>query len=138
MVHDYPARWDTVTPPFTEGRGKEKFYLYCRQNGLWPKEVGGHDPEKEPAFFVQYCPVRNVAANYPPTLLLHGDRDTDVPYRQSVLMAEAFSRNNVEHELITMEGRGHNFDAEMDDSMVREAFTKVLAFLDMHTKTKEA
>ena len=84
-----------------------------RQNGLWPKEVSGHDPEKDPAFFIQYCPVGNVSANYPPTLLLHGNCDTDVPYQQSVQMAEAFSRNNVEHELITMEGQGHDFDREM-------------------------
>ena len=27
------------------------FYLYCRQHGFWPKEVVGHDPEKEPRAF---------------------------------------------------------------------------------------
>ena len=78
------------TEPY-EGRGKEHFYLYCRQNGLWPQEVGGRDPEKEPEFFVPYCPVQNVGADYPPTLLLHGTDDTDVPYQQSVLMAQAFT-----------------------------------------------
>ena len=125
------------TEPY-EGRGKEKFYLYCRQNGLWPQEVSGHDPDREPAFFVQYCPVRNVTAETPPTLLLHGDRDTDVPYQQSVLMAEALSRHNIEHELITMEGLGHGFDSEMDDPAVRDAFARVMAFLGMHTNTRDA
>src|ERR1041385_6786257 len=24
-----------------------RFYLYCRQHGLWPREVAGHDPDKE-------------------------------------------------------------------------------------------
>jgi acetyl esterase/lipase len=141
MVSEKESGRATIGPMCTEpyeGRGKEKFYLYCRQNGLWPKEISGHDPEKEPAFFVQYCPVQNVDASYPPTLLLHGNRDTDVPYQQSVLMAEAFARNNVEHELITMEGRGHCFDNEMDTPTVKDAFTKILAFLDMHTSTKEA
>lgn len=118
----------------TEGRGKDKFYLYCRQRGLWPNEVGGHDPQKEPAFFVPYCPVQNVCADYPPTLLLHGDRDTDVPYEQSVLMANELARHRVEHELITMPGRGHGFDGAMDDPLVRDAFGRVLAFLDRHTK----
>ena len=47
-------------------------------------------------------------------------------------MAEAFSCNNVEHELITMGGQGHGFDGEMDDPTVIDAFAKVLAFLDMH------
>lgn len=124
------------TEPY-EGRGKEKFYLYCRQNGLWPKEVSGLGPEKEPAFFDQYCPVQNVGASYPPTMLLHGDCDTDVPYQQSVLMAEALSRNSVEHELITMEGQGHGFDIEIDNPTVRHAFARVLAFLDKHTNKKE-
>ena len=123
------------TAPY-EGRGKEKFYLYCRQNGLWPKEVSGHDPEKEPAFFIPYCPVQNVDAAYPPTLLLHGDQDTDVPYQQSVLMAEAFSRNQVVHELITMAGHDHGFDRAMDEPAVKDAFGKVLAFLDRQTSTK--
>jgi len=49
-------------------------------------------------------------------------------------MAEEFSRHKVEHEVITMKDRGHGFDREMDDQMVKNAFTKVLAFLDKHTK----
>ena len=68
-------------------------------------------------------------------MLLHGNRDTDVPYQQSVLMADAYSRNNVEHELITMEDQGHGFDKEMDNPTVRHAFAKVLAFLDKHTNS---
>lgn len=134
------GRWlsgPVITEPY-EGRGKEKFYLYCRQNGLCSQEISGHNPVEDPSFFVPYCPVRNVTCNYPPTMLLHGDRDTDVPYQQSILMAEEFSRYNVEHELITMEGLGHRFDIEMDDPMVRNAFFKVLDFLAIHTKTKEA
>jgi dipeptidyl aminopeptidase/acylaminoacyl peptidase len=98
--------------------------------------VAGRDPAREPSFFVRYCPLRNVTADYPPTLLLHGDRDTDVAYEQSVLMAEELSRHNVEHELITMEGRGHGFDAEMDDPLVQDTFAKVLAFLDRQTKSE--
>ena len=140
MVSEEESGRATIGPICTEpyeGRGKDKFYLYCRQNGLWPQEVSGHDPEKEPAFFVQYCPLQNVTPHYPPTLLLHGDRDTDVPYRQSVLMAEALSHNNVKHELITMAGLGHGFDRDMDNSTVSDAFTRVLAFLNRHTSTKE-
>jgi len=117
-----------------EGRGKEKFYLYCRQNGLWPLEVSGHDPDEEPSFFVPYSPARNVTADYPPVLLLHGDRDTDVPYDLSVMMERELSRHGVRHELVTMARRGHGFDHEMDDSQVIDAFGKVLAFLDEQLK----
>lgn len=111
-------------------RNRDHLYLYYRQNGLWSNEVGGHDPMTEPDFFVPYCPVHNVDSNYPPTLLLHGDQDTDVPYAQSVQMASALALRGVPHELATMEGYGHGFDGKMDDPEVKSAFQRALAFLD--------
>ena len=120
------------TAELYEGRGKGGLYLYCRQQGLWPLAVGGVDPAAEPSFFTPYCPVQHVAPDYPPTLLLHGDVDTDVPYAQSVLMAAALSQHRVRHELVTMAGLGHGFDGQMDDAPVKEAFDRVLAFLDEH------
>src|SRR5690606_34848053 len=78
------------------------FYLYCRQNGFWPREVGGKDPGEDPAWFSQFCPAQNVTRSYPPTLLIHGDQDTDVPYEQSVQMAAALQQHGVEHELMIL------------------------------------
>ncbi len=129
------GRWlagPVISEPYA-GRGKDKLYLWCRQNGFWPQVVGGQSPTENPGFFAQYCPARNVGADCPPTLLLHGDMDTDVPYDQSVLMAHELSRQNVEHRLITMAGLGHGFDREMDNPVVAAAFADVLAFLDRHT-----
>lgn len=119
-----------ITEPYP-GRGKEKFYLYCRQNGLWPQEVGGRDPATDPAFFVPYCPVEQVTADYPPTLLLHGDCDTDVPYEQSVLMATVLANQGVTHELITIPDGEHGFDAD-PAAPVQAAFAQVLNFLAEH------
>jgi acetyl esterase/lipase len=119
-------------------RAESPIYLYCRQNGLWPNVVGGHDPAEHPEFFVPYCPVRNagpdaiVEPGYPPTLLLHGDQDTDVPYPQSVLMAQELSRQGIEHELITIRDGPHGFDGDLNAPQVREAFDAVLAFLTRH------
>ncbi len=112
-----------------EAPGRERFYLYCRQHGLWPREVVGHDPDSEPKAFDPWCPVRHVGADYPPTLLLHGDQDTDVPYQQSVMMAEALARAGVEHELITIPGAGHVFDRE-DNEATRQAFSRVMSFVN--------
>ncbi len=120
------------------GHGMDKFYLYCRQNGLWPQEVGGRDPEEDASFFVPYCPVKNVSADYPATLLLHGDEDTDVPCEQSVQMSEALARHQVMHELISLPGKGHGFDQEMDEPEVQNAFSTVLAFLDTHPRAGRA
>jgi len=126
----------TGTP--SEGSALEeryRFYLYCRQQGLWPREVTGHDPDEEPEWFDSFCPVRNVTAEYPPTLLLHGDQDTDVPYEQSVLMTEALERHGVEHELISVPDRGHGFDVDgegMRDPAIYRVFDRLLAFLETH------
>ena len=106
-----------------------RFYLYCRQNGFWPKEVAGHDPDTDPQALDRFCPVRNITAEYPPTLLLHGDKDTDVPYEQSVLMAKKLSGAGVKHELITIPDGQHGFDARFQDPVVAKAFDQVITFL---------
>jgi len=113
-------------------RAESPIYLYCRQNGLWPNVVGGHDPALEPVFFAPYCPEQNVGPDYPPTLLLHGDQDTDVPYQQSVEMAAVLSRQGIENRLITIENGPHGFDRNTGDPQVQAAFDAVLAFLDKH------
>jgi len=115
-----------------ENAGRWPFYLYCRQQGLWPREVGGHDPAVDPGAFISFCPVRNVDPDYPPTLLLHGDQDTDVPYAQSVLMSAALQRGGVAHELVTQAGGEHEFDGTMEDPAVAHQFSRVLTFLDRH------
>jgi acetyl esterase/lipase len=121
------------SPPGGSNRGR--FYLYCRQRGLWPREVTGHDPTTEPGVLAPYCPLHNVTAAYPTTLLLHGDDDTDVPYEQSVLMAAALARAGVEHQLLTIPGGEHGFDGRLDDPVVAAAFAQVLTFLERHVLT---
>ncbi len=117
-----------ISEPY-EGRNKDKCYLYCRQNGLWPLAVGGRDSHDEPEFFSPYCAVQNVTSDYPPTMLLHGDNDTDVPYHLSVTMAEELTKHGVTNELVTMTDYGHGFDGYTDDPVVRAAFDRGLEFV---------
>jgi acetyl esterase/lipase len=118
--------------PVSEGAPeRSRFYLYCRQQGLWPREVVGLDPDGDPRLFDPYCPVRTVDADFPPTLLLHGTADTDVPYQQSVDMAAALARAGVAHELVTIPDGGHGFDRDAvpDDSPAGRALRTALDFL---------
>lgn len=118
--------------------GRRDYYLWCRQNGLWSLKVGGHDPEEEPEWFTPYSPEMNVKSRgkkYPPTLLLHGDADTDVPYAQSVLMARRLKSAGVEHELITISGGPHGFDHSPEMASNKEvsgAYDSVMAFLSKY------
>ncbi len=130
LVSEADARKGIGQKETTNGGGKERgaFYLYCRQTGRWPQEVIGYDLKKEPRAFDRFCPVRNVTRAYPPTLLWHGDKDTDVPFEQSMEMAVELKRNHVEHELVIVPGAGHGF------GMTEEQFEKVLGFLRKHVK----
>jgi len=111
-----------------------RFYLYTRQQGVWPIEVAGYDPDNEPEKFDPYCPVRNVTKDYPPTLLLHGDADTDVPFEQSVDMAKELERHGVQYEFIALAGLGHGFDYAMQDPVIVKTFESVQAFLEKQLK----
>jgi acetyl esterase/lipase len=117
---------------FDAGRDRSRFYLYCRQQGCWPEEATGLDPRQDLAALSLYCPQRHVRADYPPTLLLHGVADTDVPYEQSAMMARALSAANIPHQLVTIPNGEHGFDARTDDPVVAAAFATVLAFLAQH------
>lgn len=96
-----------VSEPPEKGDHRYDFYLYCRQHGIWPKEVTGHDPDTENKWFDPYCPIRNVSQAYPPTLLIHGSHDTDVPYSESVRMDEKLSQMNVKHTFLRVPGGSH-------------------------------
>jgi acetyl esterase/lipase len=126
------GKTEIAEPPPGDKRGI--FYLYARQNGLWPKLVTGKDPATEAAAFRKWCPVRNVSGRYPPTILLHGDRDTDVPHEMSVEMAAALKRHGVAHELALLPGLGHSFDRPADDPTVSGAFDRAVRFLVKHTR----
>lgn len=124
----YEAAGSRMTSEDEDGK-REPFYLYTRQQGLWPREVVGHDPDTERQLFDPLCPLRNVTKGYPPTLLLHGDKDTDVPFEQSALMAKELERKGIEHEFIAMPGKGHSFDTDMSDPTIAATFDRVLTFL---------
>ena len=46
-----------------------------------------------------------------PVLLVHGDEDQRVPYKQSRLYAEALAKAGKPHEFITLKGEGHGFSS---------------------------
>jgi acetyl esterase/lipase len=117
-------------------KARGRFYHYLRQNGLWTREVTGFDPATDRTKLDRYCPVRNVSAEYPPTLLVHGTEDTDVPYQMSVDMAKELARHKVPHELVTVKGAGHGLSAG-DPRLVADAHAKALAFILTHMKAEK-
>ena len=124
------------SPPTT----RNDFYVYCRQNGLWPREVVAFKPTTSSETLATYSVERLVTPAYPATLLLHGNKDVDVPFEMSERMAAVFKRQGVVHRLYRLEGFNLAFDvfseyppqglpAGLDRPKVAEAFEVVLAFL---------
>ena len=109
------------------------FYQYCRQQGTWPKAVSGWDPRSEVKNFVPYMPERNVTKDFPPTILIHGTADTDVPYEQSVLMAQRFKEHGVEHELVTIPGGEHGLSGG-DPKLIDAAYDSSMAFVKRYRR----
>jgi acetyl esterase/lipase len=116
--------------PAHKGRGN--YYLYLRQNGLWTEEVTGFDPATQKDKLDPYCPVRSITASYPPTLLIHGTADTDVPYELSVDMDHALTAQRVPHELITVKNGNHGLsrrNTNADPAEIDKAHERAAMFI---------
>ncbi|GKV68578.1 alpha/beta hydrolase [Sporosarcina sp. NCCP-2716] len=104
-------------------------YLYCRQSGTWLDWVAGEELAGDAAELGSYAPVQLADAQYPATLLIHGDADEDVPYSESLAMKEKLDALGVYNELLTIPRGQHNFDADMDDPDSVRAVERTIQFL---------
>jgi carboxymethylenebutenolidase len=66
----------------------------------------------------------------PPTLVLHGEADRNVPVREAYKLAELFTARQVPFEIHVYPGAGHGFRG--DDE--KDAWRRTLDFLDKHLK----
>ncbi len=112
-------------------RARGRYYHYLRQNGLWTRAVTGWDPGTEREAIAAYCPVRVLPADFPPTFLIHGTEDTDVPHSCSIEMAEALRVRGIDHVLISVEGAEHGL-AGADASVTQSVYAQAVAFLRAH------
>jgi acetyl esterase/lipase len=67
----------------------------------------GFNPDPDAREYVEASPVTHVSSDDPPILLIHGDQDQVVPFRQAEVMYAALERDGVEAKLIRVPGAGH-------------------------------
>lgn len=106
-------------------------YVYLRQYGLWPEFVLGKDDLDDKAKL--FSPVLRLNDSYPPTVLIHGTNDKDVPFSASVGMAEALEERGLPYELILLEGKDHDLFYRLDDEEVVGAWDHALSYLSRIT-----
>jgi len=66
----------------------------------------------------EISPIVYVSDKAPPALVLHGDRDRTVPYKQAVAFCEALRKKGVSTELFTAEGKGHGWFNRGQDFLI--------------------
>lgn len=54
-----------------------------------------------------YNPLRFITADFPPTIAVHGDKDTLIPIKDSLVLLEILQKLGVESELVVVEGAEH-------------------------------
>ncbi len=110
-------------------------YLYYRQNGLWPAEVSGFPRSSIADKIRPFEPIRNVTPDWPPTLLIHGTRDTDVPYEQSELMTNKFKQNGVPFIFLPIDHAEHGLEGA-DPHKINEAYKIMGEFIKKHLNSQ--
>jgi acetyl esterase/lipase len=75
----------------------------------------------------EISPITHVSKDDPPTLIIHGDADTLVPFQQAELMIAKLKEAGVPAELVVKEGAGHGWaEIGKDQSHIAEWFDKHL------------
>lgn len=106
------------------------YYLYCRQHGNWVEKVTGLNRVTDMGALRAFNPIENIDPSFPPTIFVHGDLDTDVPYEQSVMMHQQLKAQGVKTALITVSDADHGFDRLFDSNDVQEAYKQIVVFIN--------
>ena len=122
-------------PPVSDSRLRKgdggMIYIHGRQTGKWGEMLAGIDPLREPEKITPYLPLKNVSANYPPTVLIHGTADTDVPFEQSQLMAREFEKHGVPFQFHQITNGEHGLGCG-DPEQIKVAYRQAFEFVKRH------
>jgi dipeptidyl aminopeptidase/acylaminoacyl peptidase len=76
-------------------------------------------------------PLKNVTKAYPPTALIHGTADTDVPFQQSQLMTQELQGHGVPFQFHPIAQAEHGL-AGGDPAEIKEAERKAFEFVKLY------
>lgn len=102
-------------------------YVYLRQTGTWPVFVLGKESLAETAR--TYSPEQFLSASYPPTVLVHGSADCDVPASASQSMAAGLKRVGATFVHLELAGFDHDLFVQLDKPSVLDAWQEAISFL---------
>lgn len=86
-----------------------EFKVSKRYRKDWQKTVQGADTFD----LTTVSPLFTIDRLKTPVLLVHGDKDQRVPYKQSKLYADALQAAHKPYEFVTLKGEGHGFSTKV-------------------------
>lgn len=134
LVSNEIAKMLQSTHVIKEGSIEKRFliYLHGRQQGVWVQEITGVDQLTNKDQLLKFCPIKHITKDYPPTIFLHGTKDTDVPYEQSVFMRGALLQKGVKTKFITIPNGEHVFDKDFHLPIVQDSLKQMIEFLRLY------
>jgi dipeptidyl aminopeptidase/acylaminoacyl peptidase len=81
-----------------------KLAMFMPAFGLKPEWT----KDKVDSYARDISPIYKVTENFPPILIIHGDKDRLVPLQQSNLLDAALEKSHVKHKLLVIPGGGHD------------------------------
>jgi acetyl esterase/lipase len=88
------------------------------------------DESKREEIGREISPISHVAKDNPPTLIVHGDKDTLVPLQQAQIMEAKMKEAGATCELIVKKGGGH------DGALVKEHLPRAIDWFDKYLAKK--
>jgi acetyl esterase/lipase len=84
------------------------------------------DKKNDKEFAMSVSPVSYLSKKNPPIMIIHGNADSTVPYRQSVELHQQLQKLGVKTEFITVDGGGHGkFSKEKNEDLSK----KIIEFI---------
>lgn len=125
------SAWAPLTD-LAQSQGSCRLEGECKE--LAQKFLGG-GLEELPSVYREASPVLQASSAFPPTLLVHGDRDALVPFSHSEVMCRRLRELGVRASLLTVKEGGHLlFQEEGQQPGLSEIVKATLDFFDLHLK----
>jgi acetyl esterase/lipase len=135
-VVDMYGPTDLLTREKTDSTGKPAGVL---NNGSAVKYIG-FTRDQRADLWEKASPVNYITPDDPPTLILHGLRDTTVDYHQSTELDSLLGLAGKTHEIILLENTGHTFTLKNHSDgkpLNKDLSPVVLEFFDKWLKSKK-
>jgi dipeptidyl aminopeptidase/acylaminoacyl peptidase len=112
------------------------FLLYTNRNSKirWETKMGG-TPEEKSAMYRKANVLLDVEFIKTPLLILHGEKDPQVPPQESAEFAEALKKAGKTYLYFTYPNEGHGFQQREHR---KDSYERQLAFLDKYLKNPAA